>query len=129
MNSTDLIVAIIIGIVAFVIGLAFGAMPGRTALMTDQQNRLQQWIGVGFIVVVFVLMYAHLDISSWTAILGALVGFAIAKIPPVRGLLLARFAILRPKTKTPGENRPAPTTPRKRQKSKKRRNTTKHHRK
>lgn len=96
MNTATLLIAIVTGVIGLALGFFFGLMPLRTYKMTDRQTRLQQWLGIGFIIVIFLLMYFKQDIASWAIIIAAIVGVAIAKIPPIHGWFLVRFTIFAP---------------------------------
>lgn len=97
MDTISIVVTVICSIAGLATGILFGAVPLKANRMTDQQNRWQQYVGVGFVVLVFLLMYVKQDVASWAIIIAAIVGLAIAKIPPVHTSLLAHFPSLRPK--------------------------------
>ncbi|MCO6558074.1 MAG: hypothetical protein J6575_01295 [Bifidobacterium sp.] len=124
MGTIDIVVAVIIGIIGFGIGIVFGAVPAFRDKMDEAQNRWQQWAGVFIIIAFLALMYFKLNISSWSLILATIAGFAIAKIPPLHQWLLARFPMLRPKQEEKEKPRPAQYhTPRKKKNGKKRKHT------
>lgn len=97
MNTINLIVAICSGLIGLALGIFFGAMPMRTFKTTEEQNRWQQWLSIAFIILFFVLIYFKQDVASWTILIAAIVGIAIAKIPPIHAWFLSRFAIFQPK--------------------------------
>ncbi|WEV64788.1 hypothetical protein [Bifidobacterium sp. ESL0732] len=107
MGNIDIVVAVIIGVIGFAIGIIFGAIPAFSNKMDENQNRWQQWSGVFVLLVFFLLMYFKLNIASWSLILATIAGFAIAKIPPLHRWLLARFPMLRPKQEEKQQPRPA----------------------
>ncbi|WEV47558.1 hypothetical protein OZX62_04620 [Bifidobacterium sp. ESL0690] len=123
MGTIDIVVAIIVGIAGLAAGLFVGAMPAFTSKLSEQQNRVQQWAGIILIVVFFLLMYFKLNISSWSIIIAAIAGFALAKIPALHQMLIAMFPILQPKKEEKPKPRPAQNQKPKKKNSKKRKHT------
>lgn len=114
METIDIVVAIIAGIAGLATGLIVGAMPAFTNKLNDWQNHLQEWAGIILIVVFFFLLYYKLNISSWTLIIAAIAGFALAKLPPLHQWLVMKFPKLAPKVEEKPRPRPAEYhTPRK----------------
>ncbi|WEV73137.1 hypothetical protein [Bifidobacterium sp. ESL0790] len=97
MDTISIVVTVVCTIAGLATGILFGAVPLKASRMTETQNKWQQYLGVGFVVVVFLLMYVKQDAASWAIIIAAIVGLVIAKIPPIHTSLLAHFPSLRPK--------------------------------
>jgi hypothetical protein len=97
MNVITLIVSAACALAGLAAGLIFGSMPLRSHLMTARQKDWQQWWGIGFIVVVLGLMILKQDIPSWSILVAAVVGIAVARIPPLHRAILAKFPAFEPK--------------------------------
>ncbi|KFI46729.1 hypothetical protein GA0061078_0482 [Bifidobacterium bohemicum] len=98
MNVVTLVVSIACALAGLLVGLAFGTMPLRSGLMTEQQRSWQQWWGIGFVLVVLGLMVTRQDVPSWTILIAAVVGVAVARIPPLHRAMIGKFPAFAPKT-------------------------------
>ncbi|MDF7663868.1 hypothetical protein PT282_04220 [Bifidobacterium sp. ESL0763] len=97
MGTTGIVITVIVSVVGLFTGILFGAIPLKASRMTERQNRWQQYLGIAFVIVVFMLIAAKQDTASWAIIIAAIVGVLIAKIPPIHTILLDHFPSLRPK--------------------------------
>ncbi|RBP97996.1 hypothetical protein CRD60_02105 [Bifidobacterium aemilianum] len=92
----DIIIVVATGLVGLVIGAVFGGLPLKTSMMTEQQNKAQQLLGILAAGLMIVLILSGKDLGSWVIIICLVLGLGLAKIPPVHRLLLNRIAFLRP---------------------------------
>lgn len=96
MNTTELIVSIVVGIGCCALGMFLGSMPLKREQITEEQNKYQQLGGLLACGLVVILMLLSMDIASWVAIAALAVGVGICRIPAVRRWLLAQFPMLKP---------------------------------
>lgn len=91
MNTTELIVSIVVGIGCCALGMFLGSMPLKREQITEEQNKYQQLGGLLACGLVVILMLLSMDIASWVAIAALAVGVGICRVPAVRRWLLAQF--------------------------------------
>lgn len=96
MNTTELIVSIVVGICCLGLGIFLGAMPLKRDKLTEVQNKYQQLGGMLACALVVILILLSMDIASWVSIGAMAVGVGISRIPPVHTALLKQFPILQP---------------------------------
>ena len=77
MNTTELIVSIVVGIGCCALGMFLGSMPLKREQITEEQNKYQQLGGLLACGLVVILMLLSMDIASWVAIAALAVGVGI----------------------------------------------------
>lgn len=96
MNTTELIVSIVVGLGCCALGMFLGSMPLKRDQITEEQNKYQQLGGLLACGLVVILMLLGMGIASWIAIAALAVGACVCRIPAVRRMLLAWFPMLKP---------------------------------
>ena len=81
MNTTELIVSIVVGIGCCALGMFLGSMPLKREQITEEQNKYQQLGGLLACGLVVILMLLSMDIASWVAIAALAVGVGVAPPP------------------------------------------------
>ncbi|OFQ99329.1 hypothetical protein [Alloscardovia sp. HMSC034E08] len=95
----DLALMIGSAVLGLILGLLFGAFPLRTTEMTRKQESYGFALGVVCLGIVLILIFLNQNLASWIFIAAVIIGFAVAKIPPVHAWFVGRFKIFRPKKK------------------------------
>ncbi|WP_418969302.1 hypothetical protein [Alloscardovia omnicolens] len=85
------------GVLGMILGLLFGAFPLRTTDMTRKQESYGSALGVVCLGLVLVLIFLNQNAASWVFIGTVILGFALAKIPPIHAWFVSHFKIFKPK--------------------------------
>lgn len=107
-HAISLATAIVLGLICLTAGLLLGAMPIQNSKMTEQQRRASSLLCFVIAIIYIVMLFIGQDLATWTMLSGILVGFGIAKIPPVHGFFISQWDFLKPydpKKKTKKRNR------------------------
>ncbi|TCD54305.1 hypothetical protein EJ419_04520 [Alloscardovia theropitheci] len=93
----NLAMIIISGIIGLLAGILFGAFPLRTSSMTSKQQSYSSALSLLTFGIFIVLILLNLNTESYVFIGAVLIGFGVAKIPPIHNLFVENFKIFKPK--------------------------------
>lgn len=101
MNSTEIIVTIVVSIICLLAGFVYGSFPRKTEEQTQSQTKAGQLLGIAAVGLVLILVMVKQNIASWAAIGALAVGVAIAYIPAVYKWTLRTFPYFKPVSASP----------------------------
>lgn len=93
----EVVFCVILGVACLAGGLVLGFLPMKSDMMTETQTKVSQMVSFLIAVVFIMLMVIGLDAESWAMLIGAVLGYAIGKIPPLHRWAVERWAFLQPK--------------------------------
>ncbi len=98
MQASGLVIAIaaVMGVISLATGLFLGALPSRSGEMTEKQSRISSLVGFAIAIIYIVFMLLKQDLSTWTILVGVILGFVIGKIPPVHSFCVDKWDFFKP---------------------------------